>query len=206
MVGDVRYGGLAVPPPDAIYQPFAQFPFQHMNLVVRAAGDPLDLAAVVRAAVHEVDRAITVDSAHLLDDLVAESLATPRFRVLLLAGLAVLALGLASFGLAGVVAYSVARRTPELAIRIALGARTTAVLALVMREGLALALAGVVMGLGGAVLMTRVLAGNLPDVVPSDGVSLLTAAGCLLLVTLTASYVPAHRATRVDPMAALRAE
>lgn len=206
VVGDVRYGGLAVPPPDAIYQPFAQFPFQHMNLVVRAAGDPLDLAAAVRAAVHEVDRAITVDSAHLLDDLVTESLATPRFRVLLLAGLAVLALGLASFGLAGVVAYSVARRTPELAIRIALGARTTAVLALVMREGLALALAGVVLGLGGAVLMTRVLAGNLPDVVPSDGVSLLTAAGCLLFVTLTASYVPAHRATRVDPMAALRAE
>ena len=206
VVGDVRYGGLAAPPPDAIYQPFAQFPFQHMNLVVRAAGDPLDLAAAVRAAVHEVDRAITVDSAHLLDDLVAESLATPRFRVVLLAGLAGLALGLASFGLAGVVAYSVARRTPELAIRIALGARTTAVLALVMREGLALALAGVALGLGGAVLMTRVLAGLLPDVVPTDGVSFLAAAGCLLLVTLAASYVPARRATRVDPLTALRVE
>ena len=206
VVGDVRYGGLAAPPPDAIYQPFAQFPFQHMNLVARAAGNPLDLAAAVRAAVHEVDRAVTVDSAHLLDDLVAESLATPRFRTLLFAGLAVLALGLASFGLAGVVAYSVARRTPELAVRIALGARPTVVLALVMREGLALALAGVVLGLGGAVLTTRALAGLLHDVAPTDGVSFLTAAGCLLLVTLAASYVPARRATRADPMAALRAE
>lgn len=206
VVGDVRYGGLAAPPPDAIYQPFAQFPVQHMNLVVRAAGNPLDLAAAVRAAVHEADRAITVDSAHLLDDLVAESLATPRFRALLLTGLAVLALGLASFGLAGVVAYSVARRTPELAVRIALGARTMAVLALVIREGLALALAGIVLGLGGAVLMTRALASLFHDVVPTDGVSFLTAAGCLLLVTLAASYAPARRATRVDPMVALRAE
>ena len=206
MVGDVRYGGLAGPPPDAIYQPFAQFPFQHMNLVVRASDNPLNLAAAVRAAVHEVDRAITVDSAHLLDDLVAESLATPRFRALLLASLAVLALGLASLGLAGVVAYSVAKRTPELAVRIALGARTTAVLALVLREGFALALIGVVLGLGSAVLMTRALAGFLHDVAPTDGVSFLTAALCLLLVTLAASFVPARRATRVDPMAALRTE
>lgn len=206
VVGDVRYGGLAAPPPDTIYQPFAQFPFQHMNLVVRASGNPLDLAAAVRAAVHQVDRAITVDSAHLLDDLVTESLATPRFQALLLASLAVLALGLASLGLAGVVAYSVARRTPELAVRIALGARATAVLALVLREGLALALTGAILGLGSALLATRALAGFLHDVAPTDPVSFLAAAGCLLFVTLAASYVPARRATRVDPMAALRTE
>ena len=206
VVDDVKYGGLAAPPPDAIYQPFAQFPFQHMNLVVGASGDPLDLASGVRAAVHEVDRAITVDSARLLDDLVSESLATPRFRVMLLSSLALLALGLASFGLAGVVAYSVVRRTSEIAIRMALGARTAAVLALVMREGLLLALAGVALGLGGAFLMTRTLAGYLHEVEPTDGVSFLAAAGCLLLVTLAASYLPARRATRVDPLAALRAE
>ena len=206
VVGDVRFGGVAAPPPDAIYQPFAQFPFQHMNLVVRTSGNPLDLASAVRSAVHEVDRSITVDSARRLDDLVAESLATPRFRALLLASLALLALGLASFGLAGVVAYSVARRTPELAIRIALGARTPAVLALVMREGFGLAIAGVALGLGGALALTRTLASFLYDVAATDGVSFLAAAGCLLLVTLAASYVPARRATRVDPMVALRAE
>ena len=148
-----------------------------MNLVVRASGDPLGLASGVRAAVHEVDRAITVDSARLLDDLVAESLATPRFRALLLASLALLALGLTSFGLAGVVAYSVSRRTPELAIRIAIGAGRAAVLALVMREGLLLGLAGVTLGLGGAFLMTRALAGFLYDVAPTDGVSFLGRGG-----------------------------
>ena len=206
VVDDVRYGGVAAPPPDAIYQPFAQFPFQHMNLVVRTSGDPLDLASGVRAAVHEVDRAITVDSARLLDDLVSESLATARLRTVLLASLALLALGLASFGLAGVVAYTVARRIPELAIRIALGAGTPAVLALVMREGFVLVLAGVALGLGGAFVLTGTLRSFLYDVAPTDGVSFLAAAGCLLLVTLAASYVPARRATRVDPLAALRAE
>ena len=124
----------------------------------------------------------------------------------MLASLALLALGLASFGLAGVVAYSVSRRTPELAIRIAIGAGRAAVLALVMREGLLLGLAGVALGLGGAFLMTRALAGFLYDVAPTDGVSFLAAAGCLLLVTLAASYVPARRTTRVDPLAALRVE
>lgn len=206
IVGDVRYGGVAAPPPDAVYQPFAQLPFQHMNLVVRTSGNPLALAAGVRAAVHDVDREITVDAARLLDDLVAESLATPRFRALLLASLAVLALGLASFGLAGVVAYTVARRTPELAIRIALGARTRMVLSLVMGEGLVLGVAGVALGLGGALVLTRMLSGFLVDVAPADGMSFLAAAACLLLVTLAASYVPARRATRLDPMAALRAE
>ena len=206
VVGDVRYGGVAAPPPDAIYQPFAHFPFQHMNLVVRAAGNPLDLAPVVRAAVHEVDREITVDSARLLDELVADSVATPRFRALLLGSLALLALGLASFGLAGVVTCSVARRTPEIAIRMALGARAPAVLALVMREGFLLAAGGVALGLAGAYALTRTLASFLYGVTPTDGVSFLAAAACLLLVALAASFVPARRATRVDPMAALRIE
>ena len=155
---------------------------------------------------HEVDRAITVDSARLLDDLVAESLATPRFRALLFGSLAVLALGVASFGLAGVVAYSVVRRTPEVAIRIALGARSPAVLALVMREGIALAFSGIAFGIGAALLTTRTLSGLLYDVPPTDGVSFLFAAGSLFLVTLAASYLPARRATRVDPMAAMRTE
>ncbi|MXY26239.1 MAG: ABC transporter permease [Acidobacteria bacterium] len=206
VVGDVRYGGVAAPPPDAIYQPFGQMPFQHMNLVVRTAGNPLDLAGGVRAAVHEVDREITVDSAHLLDDLVAESVATPRFRALLLGSLALLALGLASFGLAGVITYSVARRTPEIAIRMALGARAPAVLALVMREGLLLAVAGVAVGLAGAFVLTRTLESFLYEVAPTDGVSFVAAAGCLLLVAMAAAYLPARRATRVDPMAALRME
>lgn len=91
-------------------------------------------------------------------------------------------------------------------MRIALGARATTVLALVLREGLALALAGAILGLGSALLMTRALAGFLHDVAPTDPVSFLAAAGCLLVVTLAASYVPARRATRVDPMAALRTE
>ncbi len=206
VVGDVRYGGVAAPPPDAIYQPFGQFPFQHMNLLVRAAGNPLNLAPAVRAAVHEVDREITVFSARLLDDVVAESVAAPRFRALLLGSLALLALGLASLGLAGVVAYSVARRTPEIAIRMALGARAPAVLALVMRETFLFAVAGVALGLAGAFVLTRTLASFLYEVAPTDGVSFLAAAGSLLLVAMAASYLPARRATRVDPMAALRIE
>ena len=206
VVGDVRYGGVAAPAPDAIYQPFAQYPFQHMNLVVRTSGDPLDLAAGIRAAVHEVDRAITLDSARLLDDLVSESLAAPRTGAVSLMSLALLALGLASVGVAGVVGYSVARRTPEIAIRMALGATRRTVLALVMREGLVLAILGATLGLGGAYVLTRTLASFLYEVAPTDAVSFAAAAGCLLLMTLAASYVPARRATRVDPMVALRTD
>lgn len=206
VVDDVKYGGLDAPPPETIYQPFSQFPFRHMNLVVRTSRDPLELTEALRHAVHEVDREIMIASANSLDNLVSESRATPRLRTALLIALAVLALGLASIGLAGVVAYSVAQRTGEIAIRIALGAEAASVLALVMREGIVLAMVGGALGLLGAYALTQTLTTFLYDVAPTDGVSFLLAALCLLLVAMGASYVPARRATSVDPMVALRAE
>ncbi len=206
LVDDVRYGGLEAPASLAVYGPFSQWPVQHMNLVVRTSGDPLAVASAVRHAVHEVDREIMVMSANTLDDLVSAAVATPRFRSVAMAALALLALGMTCLGLGGAIAYSVAQRTAEIAVRMTLGASQSAVLALVLREWLFVTAVGGFLGLVGAWASTRYLRSMLFEVAPTDGASFITAAALVLAVTLASAYVPARRATSVDPMIALRAE
>lgn len=206
VVGDVKYSGLDAPPGDTVYQPFAQYPFRNMTLVARTTDDPLAAAAAMRQAIRAVDRAITMGPIRRLDDVVADTLVSPRFRTMLGAALAMLALGLTALGLGGVIAYGVARRTVEIGIRRALGARPLDVVMRVMREGLVLAMIGTVIGSAGAYGLTRLLASLLYDVQSTDGISFALSGAFLVAATLIASYVPARRAASVDPIRALRVE
>lgn len=206
ITANVKYAGLAAPPDDVVYRPFAQQPWVAPFLVVRTSGDPADFALTLRRGIGAVDKGIVTSSVATLDQLVVNETAQPQFRTLLLAALAALALGIASIGLYGVVAYAVSRRTREIGIRMALGATSREVLAMVLRDGLAVAVIGIAAGTAGALALARVLAGLLYGITPTDPVSFLGASVGLLVLTLVASYIPARRAARVDPIRALRAE
>jgi putative ABC transport system permease protein len=202
----VRYSGLDDPSEAAIYTPFAQTPFPWTYVMVRTSGPPLAIAAAVREAVRAVDPDLEPAGLKPMTDVVAETVAQPRFNVLLLSAFALLALVLAAVGIYGVVSYSVAQRTREIGIRMALGATPGHVLRLVTGEGVRLAAAGVAVGLAGAYAATRVLTTLLFDVRATDPATHLGAAALLVLVAGAASAVPALRATRVAPVSALRAE
>jgi putative ABC transport system permease protein len=199
VVGDVRYSGLDDPGEAAIYTPFAQTPFLWTYVMVRTAGPPLAVARGVREAVASVDPTLEAAAVKPMTDVVAETVAQPRFNVTLLSVLA-------AVGIYGVISYSVAQRTKEIGIRMALGASRRDVLRLVTGEGLRLAVAGVVAGLAGAAATARVLATLLFEVQPTDAGTYAAASAFLVLVALAASLVPAWRATRVAPVSALRAE
>jgi putative ABC transport system permease protein len=178
----------------------------NMELAVRTSSAPLSLAAAVRNAVHEVDKDQSVAKIQTLGQIVSASLAQPRLNTLLLAGFALLALLLAAVGIYGVISYSVALRTREIGLRMALGAGRTDVMRLVVRQGMILALAGASIGLVGALILMRLMSSLLYGVRPSDPPTFLAALGVLVGVALFASYIPARRAAKVDPMVALRQE
>ncbi|HET6898006.1 MAG TPA: ABC transporter permease, partial [Vicinamibacteria bacterium] len=206
VVDDVRYSGLDDPSEAAVYTPFAQTPFLWTYVMVRTQGPPLALAGAVRAAVSSVDPTLEAAAVKPMTDVMAETVAQPRFNVVLLSALAGLALVLAAVGIYGVISYSVAQRTKEIGIRMALGADRRDVVRLVTGESLRLAGMGVVAGLLGAAAGARVLATLLFEVQPTDAATYVSAAGFLVVVALAASAVPAWRATRVAPVSALRAE
>ena len=139
-----------------------------------------------------------------LDAVVAEAAAGPRFRTMLLGLMAALAIALAGAGIYGVLSYAVSQRTAEIGVRMALGAQPSSVRRMVMRQGLALSAAGIFLGLGGAYLLARVLGPLLYGISPLDALSFVAGPAFLLVVTLAASYVPARRATQIDPLVALR--
>ncbi|HLY62314.1 MAG TPA: ABC transporter permease [Terriglobia bacterium] len=206
VVGDVKLHGLQAEVTPAVYVSVAQSPFDGLNVVVRTEVDPASVITAARNEVAAVDKDIPVFDVKTLDQYVSESIAAPHVISLLLGIFAGLALALAAVGLYGVIAYSVVQRTHEFGVRMALGAERQDVLKMVVRRGLALTLAGVGIGLTGALALTRLLAGLLFGVRPNDAA---TFAGVLLLMTivaLLASYIPARRATKVDPMVALRYE
>ncbi len=176
------------------------------NLVVRTAGDPLAIAADVRRAVREVDKDQPVTSILSMEQILADSVALPRFRTLLLTLFAALALLLAAVGIYGVMSYTVTQRTHEIGIRMALGAQNTDVLRLVVGQGLKLALLGIAIGLGGAFALTRILTGFLYNVTASDPLTFSLVSLLLAGVALLACYIPARRATKTDPLVALRYE
>jgi putative ABC transport system permease protein len=177
-----------------------------MTLIVHATSDPASLAAAVRGKIHEVDPSQPVDDVATMEERFSQAVAPQRFNALVLAIFAGMAVVLAAVGIYGVMAYSVARRTQEIGIRIALGAQQRDVIRLVLRHGAALSLVGITLGLAAALALTRFLSNLLYGVTVRDPLTFV--AVCLLLVSvaLIANYIPARRATRVDPMVALRHE
>jgi putative ABC transport system permease protein len=206
VVGNVRNSGLHVEPRPQVYYPFDQAVTRQMSIAVRTQGDPVRLAKAVRDAIHSVDPNQPVSDVMTMNQRIDRSLAGRRFNLVLLGLFAGLAVVLAAVGIYGVMSYQVAQRTREMGLRMALGARRGNVLGLVVREAGVLALAGLGAGLVLSFAATRVMASLLYGVRANDPTTLAAVSICLALVSLAAAYVPGQRATRVDPMVALRAD
>jgi predicted permease len=207
VIGDVHTKGLDRAPGPLMVVPLMQYTVSGLRVAMRAAsGDPMSLLPVVRAEVAALDPDLPLSAAQPLSRIVNESVNEQRFQMTLLAVFAALALALAALGIYGVMAYSVAQRAREIGIRMALGADSSLVLRMVVGGGLRLALAGVALGIVGALAGTRLLSALVYQVSTTDPLTLAATAGVLLGSALLASWVPARRATRVDPAVSLRAE
>ena len=199
--------GVAGDPMPVVYLANGQASWNNgVEVLVRTAVPPSSLAGAVRKEMRTWNKRMIIGEFDTLDNMLAESVAVPRFYLLLVAGFAVMALVVSAVGLYGTVNYSVARRTHEIGIRIALGAQRDDVLAMVLVQGLGLVAVGIALGLAGAWASTRVLETLLFGVRPADGIAFACGSGVLVLVVLLACYIPARRATRVDPLVALRHE
>lgn len=206
VVGDVRQMALNTPAEPTVYWPHPELVMSGMTVVVRTSNDPLSLVSGVRTELGQMDPEQPMASIATMDELLSGSLSRSRFTMLVLGLFAGLALVLASVGIYGVIAYGVAQRTQEFGIRIALGASRRDVLALVLGQGTRLTLLGIGLGILASLLVTRLLATLLYGVSPTDPFTFGAVALLLALVALVACYIPARRATRVDPMVALRYE
>jgi len=207
IAGDVRHESLDTESGPEYYVPYTQAPEPFMSLVVRSTADnPGGLAASVRETIKQVDKDQYVATIQPMTKLVAESVARRRFNALLTGLFAAVALLLAAVGIFGVLNYSVAQRTQEIGLRVALGAQTRDVLRLVLGQGVRLILFGFAAGLAASFALTRVLAGMLFGVKPTDPLTFVAVSFLLASVALLACYIPARRATKVDPLVALRYE
>jgi putative ABC transport system permease protein len=206
VVGDVKYSGLNAPPEPAFYLADRQQPWTRRYVIVRTAADPRSALSAIRGAVSALDRDVPVARVSTIDQLMNESVAAPRFRTTLVTVFAVVGLVLAAIGIYGVMAYTVSERARELGVRVALGATTGDVVRMVLAEAFALAAVGVGLGVAVAVAMTRFMAALLYGVTPTDPATFVSIAGLLMAIALAGSYVPARRATRIDPIMTLRSE
>jgi len=206
VVKDVSQYALDKKPPMQIYLPLDQFPVSFNTIVVRTATEPTVMINAVRREVLAVDRDQAVFNVTTLAQLMGESILVRRFLMLLLLVFAVLALILAAVGIYGVMSYVASQRTHEIGIRMALGAQTSDVLKLIIGNGMTLALIGVAVGLAGAFALTRLMAALLFGVSATDAVTFVTVSAGLIAVALVACFIPARRATKVDPLVALRYE
>lgn len=206
VVGSVRWAGMATPPQATAYFWFPQSPGREITVVTRTTGDPASLAAAIAAQVGAVDSNQPVADVRAMQELVSSDLARPRFTMAVLGGFAGAALLLAAIGLYGVMAFAVTQRTREIGVRVALGANRGDILRLVMRRGLLLTGGGLAIGLAAALALGRVVESLLYGVTPGDPVTLAAVTLLLPAVASVAAYLPARRATRVDPVVALRAE
>ena len=206
IVGDIRALGAREKPPSTVYLPYDQAPVQYLSLLVRSSAPPSLIVTSTRAAIKEVDPELPIFDVKTMTDVLAGSVSQPRFYAILLASFAGIALLIAALGIYGVISYTVSQRTRELGIRIALGAQRERVLQLVIRQGMALTLVGIAIGLGAAYALSHVIASMLFGVAPADPMTFAAVAGVFLAIAGMASYLPARRAAGVDPIIAMRAE
>jgi putative ABC transport system permease protein len=206
VVKDMPYDGIREPAQPAFYFSFRQGPMRRMTVLVRTDGDPLALVDGARAALAEVNPQVAMSRVRTMNDVVGEAMARDRFSTLLLVAFGVMALILAAVGVYGVLAYAVAQRTAELGIRMALGASASDVRRMVLKEGGSVAGLGLILGLGAALVLAGFLSTQLYGVGPRDPVVYGIVTSVLAAVAVAASLVPALRATRVDPVTAMRGE
>jgi putative ABC transport system permease protein len=206
VVGDVRNRSLNTEPKPAYYVPQTQVPFDQMVIVVKTTGEPHGLISAATKQVAAMDADIPLFGVKTMDEYLSASVAAPRFSTTLLSIFAAVALVLTAVGLYGVMSYSVAQRTNEIGIRLALGAQSRDVLLMVVKQGSTLILIGLAIGLAGAFALTRLISSLLFGVTAKDPFTFAAVAVVLALVALLACYIPALRATKVDPMEALRCE
>jgi ABC-type antimicrobial peptide transport system permease subunit len=187
-----------------VYFPHTQFPARGMNVVLRTSGDPSALAAAARREVHDLDPDLPVYRLRTMEERVSESLARRRFAMLLLTLFAALALGLAVVGVYGVMAYLVSQGTRELGIRLALGAAPSAILALILKRGMTVAVAGIAAGVAAALVLTRFMQSLLFQIQPADPLTFAAIPVVLAAAAAAAVFVPARRASRIDPLLTIK--
>jgi putative ABC transport system permease protein len=206
IVADARQAELQDSPAPTIFLSNSQAPMYFATLVVRATGDPLQIARDVEAAVHRVDPDQAVSDVQTMETVFSNSVSSPRFQTVLLLVFAALAIALAMIGVYGVVSYSVSQRINEIGIRVALGARSYDVFRLILREALTLSAIALAIGLLASLALGRVLQSLLFEVTPTDPATLASVVTVVLLVSTAAAAIPARRATAIDPLTALRYE
>jgi putative ABC transport system permease protein len=209
IVADVKQISLREDPGPEMYVPYTQKPYPSMltmHVVLRTKADPISVSGAMKEAVHSLDPDLPVTKVTTLKAIVENSMTRPRFSMLLLGSFAVLALLLASVGLYGVISYSVTQRTPEIGIRMALGANRRNVFGMVLGQGARLIGIGIAIGIAASLSVTHVMASFLYGVQPTDPLTFAAVSALLAGISLFSCYLPAHRATRVDPMIALRYE
>jgi putative ABC transport system permease protein len=206
VVADLKYTKLDASPEPEIFADYAHASPFTINFVVRTTGSPLAIAPTIRALVAGVDKAQTIADTRTVEAALTDSIAPRRFTVFLLGVFAATALLLALIGIYGVIAYSVAQRTQEIGVRMALGAERRAVVMMVVRQGMSIAIAGLVLGVAAALALTRVMTGLLYEVTPTDPATFAAVIGVLAATALAACCGPALKAARVDPLVALRHE
>jgi putative ABC transport system permease protein len=206
VVGDTKHLGLDTETEEMAYWPQPELVYQYMTLVIRTRGEATSIAPAARNVIHNIDPEQPIGEISTMESLLAKSMARSRFNATLLSVFSLVALVMAAVGIYGVMSYSVQQRTHEIGLRMALGAQQSDVLRLVVKQGITLGLIGVVAGLIAAFGLTRLIVSLLFEVPATDTRTFAAVAGGLFLITLIACYIPARRATKVDPMVALRYE
>ena len=206
VVGDVRHDALDRPGRPEIFAPHAQVPFGSMTFVARTHAEPVELAAAMRDAIRSVDPLQAIYRAATADELVSKSLVERRFMLALLGGFALVAAVLAAIGIYGVISVATTQRRREFGVRMALGAGRNEILGMVVRESAAIAAIGLALGVVAVMLCRHALERFVYGITPGDPLTLGAVVALLALVALAASIIPARRATKVDPLVALRAE
>jgi putative ABC transport system permease protein len=203
--------GAHAPAPPAVYAPYGQasrlsYDQRSMTFVIRARGNPVDVAASARAAVAAIDSGLPVANMQPMTAIARAAIGEPRFATIVMSFFAIVACLLATLGLYGILAYNVEQRVREIGVRVALGADRREILRLFIRNGMSLMALGIAVGVPAALALTRVLQELLSGVTSSDPLTYAAVVGIFLTTTLVASYLPARRATRLDPVSALRAD
>ncbi len=206
VVGNEKFRGVSKETPPAIYLPLAQAPPWQASLLVRTSTEPLTLVSPIRAQLRTLDPNLALYDVEPLADTLTKSIAGPRFTAFLLALFGLLAFALAFIGVQSLLSYTVAQRIPELGMRMALGATSGQVSRMIMKEGLRMAVIGLLIGLAGAAAFSRVLSSLLFGVTAGDLFTIVSVSCSVVVAALVASYIPARRATTVSPMETLRTE